>query len=229
MAEEVRSTLFKSALPRIALFGAALAALLVVVILYRGGEGDEADASLVCADDAVSEFSPAFARRMPDVALVGMRRAPVMLSELAGERFTVAVFCSYKCPCSDGYVDRLRALRDRYEARGVSFIALQSNADETIDGMVRYIQRKEYPLPVYRDDMAAAADLMHAEVTPEVFVFDSSWMLRYHGRIDDDKSGRNVRDESLRFALDTLLAKGELHTKETMSLGCAIVRKEANS
>jgi hypothetical protein len=232
MAAEVRQgqrsddSFSRRAWPRIALFATALVVLAIVAVLYVDELRREPPSPLVCADDAASARSALFAGAMTDVALVSMERAPVMLSELAGERFTVAVFCSYKCPCSDGYVDRLRALQDRYVARGVAFVGMHASADETLDGMTRYIQRTKYPLPVYRDDTGVAADAMQATVTPEVFVFDHTWRLRYQGRIDDDKSGIAVTEESLRLALDTLLAGQELWEREKTSLGCAIVRAE---
>lgn len=219
-----RASFARSSLPRIALFAVAIVALGIAAYFYVDELRQQPPSPMICADDATSVVSPLFSQSMQDVALVGMQRNPVMLHDLGGERFTVAVFCSYKCPCSDGYVERLGALRRAYESRGVAFFAIHASADENIDGMVRYIQRKEFPLPVYRDDTGLAADAMFATVTPEAFVFDADWKLRYQGRIDDDKSGVAVKDESLRLALDTLLAGGALRTREKSSLGCAIVR-----
>lgn len=210
---------------RVAVFAGALAVLAAVYFLWGGEETTgPVDEALVCQDDAIALVSPLFNRPLDDVALYGMDRRPVMLHDLAGERFTVLIFCSYRCPCSDGYVARIDTMYQVYEPRGVRFAAIHSNADETMDGMTQYIQRKEYPLPVYRDDLAAAADMMEATVTPEVFVFDTAWALQYHGRIDDDKSGFFVEDRSLSSALDTLLSGRSLITKEKLSLGCAIVR-----
>jgi len=214
--------------PRIALFGLAMVALAVVALTVGGNEDAEIPESpLVCEDDAASEISPLFGDTLGNVALTSMDRRPVMLHDLAGDAFTTVIFCSYRCPCSDGYVDRLRELRQHFAPRGVRFIAVHSNSDETMDGMTQYIQREEYPLPVYRDDLTAAADLMQATVTPEVFVFDRAWTLQYHGRIDDDKSGFFVEEESLRLALDTLLSGRALRHREKMSLGCAITRAES--
>ncbi|MCB2205417.1 redoxin domain-containing protein [bacterium] len=209
---------------RVGVAAAALLLLLSVVLFVDGESAGSVEEPLVCKDDAESRLSPVFGSRMSDVALVDMDQRPVMLHDLAGRRLTTVIYCSYRCPCSDGYIDRLRDLRTAFEQRGVSFIAVNANADENVDGMQDYIERKDYPLPVYRDDMSAAADMMHATVTPEVFVFDPAWQLQYHGRIDDDKSGFFVEEESLRLALDSLLAGGTLRHKEKMSLGCAIVR-----
>ncbi|MDT8324683.1 MAG: redoxin domain-containing protein [Bacteroidota bacterium] len=210
---------------RVGLAAAAIAAVVAVVLLLDdAGRSAPPEQPLVCQDDATALISPLFDRRMEDVALIGMERSPVMLHDLGGRRLTAVIFCSYRCPCSDGYIDRLRDLRRSYETQGVSFIAVNSNSDENFDGMQDYIDRKQYPLPVYRDDMTAVADMMYATVTPEVFVFDTAWTLQYHGRIDDDKSGLFVEEASLQLALDTLLAGRELWDKEKLSLGCAIVR-----
>ncbi len=214
----------QSAALRVGLAVVAIAAVVAVVLLYDSGDSSAPQQPLVCEDDATALLSPLFGKRMDDVALIAMDRSPVMLHDLGGRRLTAVVYCSYRCPCSDGYVERLRTLRGRYEARGVSFVAVHANADENIDGMQDYIDREGYPLPVYRDDMTAVADMMHATVTPEVFVFDTAWTLQYHGRIDDDKSGLFIEEASLQLALDTLLQGQELWDKEKLSLGCAIVR-----
>jgi hypothetical protein len=211
---------------RVIAAGLAILVLVAVVLLTDTSTGDaSAEQPMICEDDATARLSPLFDAPLGDVALITMDRRPVMLHDLAGERLTALVFCSYRCPCSDGYIDRLRVLRDRYAARGVAFFAIHANFDEGIDGMQDYIERKDYPLPVYHDEMTAAADMMHATVTPEVFVFDPSWELRYHGRIDDDKSGFFIEEESLQLALDTLLSGRPLQHKEKLSLGCAIVRE----
>jgi len=50
----------------------------------------------------------------------------------------------------------------------------------------------EYKLgfPVYKDDKGAAVEALKAEATPEAFVLDHNFVLRYRGRIDDAYSAR---------------------------------------
>jgi len=216
---------------RIAVYSTLIVAVLAAAWFFsRENPGDgESSAVLLCATDEEAGVSPLFNHTLTDVALLAMDSRPVMLHELAGEELTTVIFCSYRCPCSDGYADRLRTLQDMYSPRGVSFLGIHSNTDETVDGMKSYIRRKNYPLPVYRDGETTAADLFEATVTPEVFVFDSMWRLVYHGQIDDDKSGLFVEEHTLQNALDTLLTGGELINREKLSLGCAIVRADGQS
>jgi hypothetical protein len=215
------------ALPRVAIFLAALAVLAFVTarMLRRDAElSRQRKSPLVCATDDTSKWSPLFRARMPDVVLTALDRTPTSLHSLAGAAFTAVVFCSSRCPCSDGYVGRLRALRETYLPKGVRFVAVNANAGETFEDLKSYAASRSYPLPVFRDQDAVAADAMRARVTPEVFVFGADWRLAYHGRIDDDKSGVLVRDPSLQRALDTLLAGRPLFEKEKIALGCAIDR-----
>lgn len=208
---------------RLLLFAGVFVCVLGGLLLLTREPRTQPDAK-ACATDARAGRSPIFDAEVTDAALLRMDRAPVMLRDLAGRRLTVLLFCSYRCPCSDGYGKRLQSLRAGYESRGVSFAAIHASADETIDGMKSYVNRRHFPLAVYRDENGIVADMLHASVTPEAFVFTPDWKLRYHGRIDDDKSGLFITDRSLQQALDTLLAGGQLAVREKLSLGCGIVR-----
>ncbi len=199
--------------------------VLVSVVGYLSVTGNDVpEGPLICETDAWALKSPLFAVPLTDAAVTDLSGKPVMFHDLKGTAMTVVVFCSYKCPCSDGYTGRLDTLRRKFEPHGVSFVALHSNADETASGMKSYVVKKNYPLPVYQDNGHVVADLTQATITPEVFVFTPDWILQYHGRIDDDKSGLFITDRSLESALDTLLAGKELVVKEKLTLGCSITR-----
>ena len=199
--------------------------LVTVTLLGTSQEEDEyADGPMICLTDSASGISELFATTIDDMAIQTLAAKPVMLYDLAGEQMTVIVTCSYKCPCSDGYAERLAELRKKYEPLGVSFVAIHSNVDETMNGIKAYKNRNSYPLDIYRDEGAILADVLDAAVTPEAFVFSPDWKLRYHGRIDDDKGGLFVEEKTLQLALDTLLTGKDLIVKEKLALGCAIVR-----
>jgi len=210
---------------RILFIGFFLLAALAVVAFYSLQENMDDDSKVQsCATDTTALISPLFHKTVENVSLKMLNGQPAMLYDFRGRYLTAIVFCSYKCPCSNGYIARLHTMREIYSHRGVSFLAINANSDETLDGMKQYINTRNYPLPVCRDNDGIAADLLHATITPEVFIFDTKWKLQYHGRIDNDKSGLFITDSSMRNALDTLLTGKELRIKEKLSLGCAIVR-----
>ena len=72
----------------------------------------------------------------------------------------------------------------------------------------------EYKLgfPVYKDDKGVAVEALKAEITPEVFVLDHNFVLRYRGRIDDAytarlKKNRTVSSHDLQNALDEIACR----------------------
>jgi hypothetical protein len=66
--------------------------------------------------------------------------------------------------------------------------------------------------------------------TPEVAVLDADHRIRYRGRIDDQHrlggSRPDVTDDSLKLALDSLLAGREITTAQTPVDGCLITQPE---
>ena len=62
-----------------------------------------------------------------------------------------------------------------------------------------------------------------AELTPEVFIFDSQKKLRYHGAIDDNpKDPKHVNIQYARDAIFAILEGTEVEIKETNFIGCSI-------
>jgi len=54
--------------------------------------------------------------------------------------------------------------------------------------------------------------------TPHVYLFDKERKLRYHGRLDDDEKGDNIKSQDMRDGIDALLAGNEIPNKETRLL-----------
>ena len=139
---------------------------------------------------------------------------------------TVLLFVSSLCPCSAKYDDRNIRLAADYAPRGVRFIAVNSSFGERSAEIAEHARQLRYPFPMLRDEGNVISDRVGAQVTPEVFVLDSKGVLRYHGRIDDNRDALKVTSNDLRNALDALLA-GRLPSKpEQMSFGCAIARAQ---
>jgi peroxiredoxin len=142
---------------------------------------------------------------------------------------TVVLFLSSKCPCSQGYDARFKALADTYMPRGVRFLGINSSADETVAEVDAHRRRIGLPFPVVKDERNLAADRMKAQSTPEAFVLDAKGIVRYSGRIDDSRDQAKVKQHDLQEALDAVLA-GKLPSKSYAgALGCAILRYHPRS
>jgi peroxiredoxin len=146
------------------------------------------------------------------------------LADLPGRKVYVLVFLSARCPVSNAYNARLADFAKEYDARGVALIGINSSKAETPAEIAEHAKTSGLTFPILRDEGNLKADELGAQVTPEVYVFDAGWTLRYRGRIDDDRTGSAVPSADLKAAVDALLAGREVRLRQTKAFGCTIAR-----
>lgn len=149
---------------------------------------------------------------------------PVLLFDGGNRQATVVIFLSAFCPVSGAYDERLRAMAERYAARGVRFLAVNADASETAAEAAEHAARGRFPFSMLKDSDALVADRFQAMVTPEAYVIDAGGVLRYRGRIDDNQDPARVRQHDLQAALDAVLAGRTPARAETKAFGCLIQR-----
>src|SRR5262249_21234761 len=110
---------------------------------------------------------------------------PIALRDFKDQKAVVIVFLSFDCPVSASYAPTLTGLHESYASRGVAFLGVSSNADETAADLAKHAKECKLPFAVARDEKLAAAEVLKARTTPEAFVLDHTRVLRYRGRIDD--------------------------------------------
>lgn len=143
------------------------------------------------------------------------------------EPVLVVVFTCNHCPYAVAYEDRLVAMQRDYAARGVRFVAINSNDDkshpeDSFPRMVERAKQKGFNFPYVRDADQKVVEAYGAVCTPHVFAFDSERRLRYRGRIDDSKDPEQVKRGDLRDALDDLVAGRPVRVPDTRPFGCSI-------
>jgi peroxiredoxin len=148
----------------------------------------------------------------------------VDLASLQGRKAVVLMFIATQCPVSNAYNDRMAALSREYGAKGVAFVGINSNRQESVEEIAGHAAQHGLTFPILKDVANVQADHFGAQVTPEVYVYDPGWVLRYHGRIDDDRSGANVKSQDLRNTLDAILGGRAVPIAETKAFGCTIKR-----
>jgi len=148
----------------------------------------------------------------------------VDLGRLQGRQAVVLMFIATQCPVSNAYNERMAALAREYGAKGVAFVGINSNRQESVEEIAGHAAQHGFAFPILKDVGNVQADHFGAQVTPEIYVYDPGWVLRYHGRIDDDRSGANVKSQDLRNALDAVLAGRAVPVAETKAFGCTIKR-----
>jgi peroxiredoxin len=148
----------------------------------------------------------------------------VDLKAFDGKKAVVLMFIATECPVSNAYNDRMAALAKDYSAKGVAIVGINANRAEDTSRIAEHAKQHGLEFPILKDVDNLQADRFGAQVTPETFVFDNSWTLRYHGRIDDNQKGDNIQSQDLRNALEAVLAGKEIAVKETKAFGCTIKR-----
>jgi peroxiredoxin len=137
---------------------------------------------------------------------------------------TVVIFIATQCPVSNAYNERMAALAKEYAAKGVRFLGVNANKQESAVEVAQHAQRHGLDFTIVKDPNNTIADKWGAMVTPEAYVLDADGVLRYHGRIDDSQNPTGVKSQDLKAALDAVLAGREPERSETKAFGCTIKR-----
>jgi len=149
------------------------------------------------------------------------------LSEWQHNKTSVVFFISPECPLCQSYSLTIRQLQQQFENDSVKFYAIipdSSFSNQTVNGF-----KKNYllTLPVWRDDHKQITRLLHAKVTPEVFVLNEKATVLYHGRIDNwayalGQKRQVITEHELLDALTAIAQHKEIPVKQTKAIGCFI-------
>jgi len=161
--------------------------------------------------------------KIADFTLTDLNGAQVAFTPGRSE-VTVVMFISAICPVSNNYNTRMNDLYQDLTPQGVKFIFVNANQNEKPAEVADHASRAGFPFPVYKDANNVVADRFGAQSTPETFVIDRAGVIRYHGRIDDSQNPARIQQNSLRLAIDSVLAGRDVTVPETKAFGCTIKR-----
>ena len=138
---------------------------------------------------------------------------------------TVYLLVGVKCPASKPYADRLCALEQAYMPRGIDFIYIYPNIDETAEQKLRFhVKECRFTGAFWNDEGAAFAKKLAADHTGLAIIADKDGKVVYRGGIDDKLAPLNkVKSKYLARALDEILA-GKAVTVSTNKdvFGCGV-------
>ncbi|MDA1053848.1 MAG: redoxin domain-containing protein [Planctomycetota bacterium] len=173
------------------------------------------------ADAKTADIAPKF-------SLGDHRGKQWQLADFRESRVLVVAFLGTECPLVKLYSQRLQEMSIESAARGVAFVGINPNQQDSLAELAHFAKSHKITFPLLKDPGNRVADQFGATRTPEVFVFDESRHLRYHGRIDDQYTygiqRPKVEHEYLREAIDALLANEPVAIAATETIGCLIGR-----
>jgi peroxiredoxin len=146
------------------------------------------------------------------------------LTDYTKSKVIVVMFIATQCPVSNAYNERMVDLYNDYSKKGVSFVAINSNKQESVDEIKNHAKEHGFEFPILKDWNNVIADRLQASVTPEIYVLNPDLEILYHGRIDDSARENRVKSKDLRAALDEILSGKEVAVTTTKAFGCTIKR-----
>jgi peroxiredoxin len=195
------------------LTGIGLLAILCSPLIFRGFAGTASDN---------------LGKKVANFTLKDTKGHTISLADFKDKKAIVVVFVGTECPINNAFLPRLADLHKDYADRGVQFLAINSNKQDSAERVAKHAKENAMPFPVLKDDGSAVADLFAAQRTPEAFVLDKEHLVRYRGRIDDQfgigfKRSKPTRRD-LAEALDEVLAGKTVTVASTAVAGCVIAR-----
>jgi len=150
------------------------------------------------------------------------------LSEFETKKAVVFAFIGTQCPLAKLYSARLVELEKQYRDRGIAFVAVDSNVQDSLAEMAAHARKFGFDFAFLKDPSQELANRMGVTRTPEVCVIDADKTIRYRGRIDDQYgigySKDNATSKELVSALEAIVKKEDIVTTTSTASGCLIGR-----
>lgn len=155
------------------------------------------------------------------------------LQELRSDVATVIFFICNHCPFVKHVQDQLVKLANDYIPKKISFVAINSNdveqyPEDSPEKMKELAEKRNFPFPYLYDETQEVAKAYNAACTPDFYIFDHELKCVYRGQLDDSRPGLDipVTGESIRTALDQILAGQPVTVEQKPSIGCNIKWKK---
>jgi len=145
--------------------------------------------------------------------------------------YTVIFTCN-TCPVARMYEERIIDLHEKVAPKGYPVVAIQPNygayrasdgETDSMEDMKKRAKEKGYSFVYLQDTKQEIFPQYGAKRTPEVFLLDKDFTLRYHGAIDDNQNNPGAATRHYVEEAVAALEKGkEPETTLTKAVGCSI-------
>ncbi|TGA96169.1 thioredoxin family protein [Sporolactobacillus shoreae] len=169
----------------------------------------------------IGEKAPAFSLQATDGKTYS-------LSDFSEVKTLVVFFTCNHCPFVLGSNPITKKIAEKYQNKGVKFVAINSNSEQTHPGdsfehMVEQMNQENYPWIYLRDQSQETAKAYGALRTPHFFVFDKERNLLYTGReLDNPRQPEKATVNDLDIALAEITDGKTVTTNLTNPIGCNV-------
>lgn len=151
------------------------------------------------------------------------------LADCRGPNGLLVMFICNHCPFVVHIGRELGLLTQRWSARGLTVVAVNSNdtdayPDDAPERMAPTARSFGWDFPYLVDTGAKVAEAFRAACTPDFFLFDGTGTLTYRGRFDAARPGNDipVTGSDLRAAVNAVFDGAPPPAEQLPSMGCNI-------
>jgi thiol-disulfide isomerase/thioredoxin len=196
----------------------AMAALAAVIGISASGDNSSARAQ--------AEAGPV-SGRVDNFQLVDQNLLAHELYRLADAPAVVLVTQGNGCPVCRNMAPGLRELQKAYAPKGVEFLMLNSNQQDTRESILAEAKEFGFEMPILMDSNQLVGEQLGVTRTAEVFVIDpKTWKVVYHGPLDDrityERQKAKAEQTWATDALDAMLAGKPVKVAAQPGIGCLI-------
>jgi len=173
-------------------------------------------------------FTLQLGEKAPDFKLPATDGKPYSLDDFKTARVLVVFFTCNHCPFVIGSDEVTRATALRFKDKGVAFIGINSNSENThpedgFDTMVKRMEEHKFPWVYVRDKSQDVARAYGGLRTPHFFVFNHERKLVYTGRgVDNPRNTAEMTTNDLERALEEVVAGKPVSVPMTNPIGCNV-------
>jgi peroxiredoxin len=163
---------------------------------------------------------------VPDFKLADQRGKQHRLRDLGQMKAVVIMIQGNGCPIVRQALPYLQQVRDQYQSKGVEFLLLNSNLQDTAATILKETDEFSIAFPILVDQQQKIGEALGVQRTSEVFVIEPrSWKLVYRGPMDDRLHYERQRPASKHYltdTLDALLAGEPVQVTSAEGVGCLV-------
>lgn len=154
------------------------------------------------------------------------------LKDFENAKVLVIFFTCNHCPYVIGSDEVTRKTVERFNAKGVEFVAINSNSRsiyplDSFENMVKRMHEHHFPWFYLYDESQEIAKKYGALRTPHFYVFDQTRKLIYTGRaVDSPRDTSKITVNDLDRALEEHLAGKVISIALTNPIGCNVKWKD---
>jgi hypothetical protein len=165
---------------------------------------------------------------------MNLNGTPVTTLAPEGTRAVVLFFAASDCPISNRYIPEFTRLRQEFAGRGVQFLEVYPNPDDTAARVQQHAAQFRDEASVVLDTEQSLVRMARVTVTPEAAVFlrdENNLREVYHGRIDDrylavGSERPHALHHDLEAAISSALESRPVPQPGGPAVGCAIVTRQ---